>query len=475
MDHGSLLGAAEELARLAHQDQRRKGDGTVPYFTHLDSVVRRLRHFGIDDEITLAAAYLHDLLEDQPAFAGRLRAEFPPELVETVEMLTEKKLDERGEKRPKSARFRDYAEGLRSGTAAALRAIPISCADKLDNVRSLLADERRGTQILTQLQTRPGQHAEQLALMRGIYAPVVPAPMLVAFDQAARDLADYIQAWLPGRALAIAATAHLAQRDKAGAPYALHPLRLALRAETPEEQMAAALHDVVEDTPWTLEQLAQEGFPSKVIAALDHLTKREGESYEQFIERAASHPIARRVKLFDLEDNLDPRRMVLMAPRDLERIARYHRARARILEVMALERAPVLGPRAPSLHVRLAEESVARVRALAVHAELRGDHVTLAHAVGKIGGEAWIPGGHPIGAEIDLDVVGIAEDDKVQALVIAIGGTSVRPWDRGTLHVTVSKAPWAKASDSNSMLTTAAVTPLSMRLHGVIAWDEPGA
>jgi hypothetical protein len=470
---GTLLGAAEDLARLAHQDQRRKGDGTVPYFVHLESVVRRLRHFGVEDEHTLAAAYLHDLLEDQPAFAGRLRAEFPPEIVETVEMLSEKKLDERGERRPKAARFHDYAKGLRSGTPAALRAIPISCADKLDNVRSLLADERRGTQILIQLQTRPGQHAEQLAVMRSIYAPVVPAPMLVAFDQAVRDLTDYIQGWLPGRALAIAASAHLGQRDKAGAPYALHPLRLALRAETPEEQMAAALHDVVEDTTWTLERLAAEGFPSKVIAAIDHLTRREGESYEQFIERAITHPIARKVKLYDLEDNMDPRRLVLMAPRDLGRIERYHRARSRILEVIARERAPVMGPRAPSLHVRLVEESVAQVRSLAVHADLRGDHVTLAHSVSKEGAEAFIPGGYAVGALVPLDVVGVAEDDKVQALVIEIAGSSVRPWDRGTLHVTVSKAPWAKASDSNAMLASTSVTPLALRLEGIVAWDEP--
>src|SRR4051812_41822018 len=107
-DDRPLVRAAQELARVAHAEQRRKGPGDVPYFTHLESVVRRLRAFGYDDEITVAAGYLHDLLEDCPAFADRLRAEMPWEVVALVEVLTERKRDEGGASLPKTERFRGY-------------------------------------------------------------------------------------------------------------------------------------------------------------------------------------------------------------------------------------------------------------------------------------------------------------------------------------------------------------------------------
>jgi (p)ppGpp synthase/HD superfamily hydrolase len=94
-------------------------------------------------------------------------------------------------------------------------------------------------------------------------------------------------------ALEIAVTAHRGQTDKAGQPYILHPLRLVSQMRTAPEQMAAALHDVVEDSDWTLDALRARGFPDEVVTALDCLTRRDGELYEAFIERAAAHPIAR--------------------------------------------------------------------------------------------------------------------------------------------------------------------------------------
>ena len=326
-----MLAAAEALAREAHADQRRKGPGDVPYFSHLDSVAGRLRGAGVTDEATLAAAYLHDLLEDRPAFETRLRAEMPPEVVETVEVLTEKKRDAQGKSRSKGERFADYLRGLQREGPAVLRALSISCADKIDNVQSLLEAQRRGVQLLLELRTRPGQHAGQLAALRRVYAAHVPAPLLRDLDAAAAELTGFIEAWLPGRAAAIAAAAHLGQFDKSGAPYILHPMRLMVRASTREEQMVAALHDVVEDSAWTFEQLIDEGFPPSVVSALDRLTRRAGESYEDFIERVAEDPLARRVKLLDLEDNMDAKRLAQITPQDLQRLERYHRARSRLL------------------------------------------------------------------------------------------------------------------------------------------------
>src|SRR5690349_12469488 len=88
-------------------------------------------------------------------------------------------------------------------------------------------------------------------------------------------------------AIRIAVEAHRGQKDRAGAPYILHPLRMMLRVQTDAERMAAVLHDVVEDTDWTLDALREHGFPDEVVTAVDHLTRREGESYEEFVTRAA--------------------------------------------------------------------------------------------------------------------------------------------------------------------------------------------
>lgn len=134
-----------------------------------------------------------------------------------------------------------------------------------------------------------------------------------------------------GRAIAIAAQAHQEQRDKAGAPYILHPLRMMAQLRGEPEMIVAVLHDLIEDTPWTLEQLRAEGFSEDVLTAIDCLTRRDDESYEAFIERAGGNPLARRVKLADLEDNMDLRRIAEVADKDLERLRKYHRARQALL------------------------------------------------------------------------------------------------------------------------------------------------
>ncbi|WP_434387685.1 GTP pyrophosphokinase [Melittangium boletus] len=127
-------------------------------------------------------------------------------------------------------------------------------------------------------------------------------------------------------ALALALEAHRGQRDKAGQVYLLHPLRVMLRLETETERMVALLHDVVEDSAFTLEDLRARGYPAPVLEALALLTRREGESYEAFIQRLRPHPLARRVKLADLEDNMDVRRLPAVTDKDAARLARYRAA-----------------------------------------------------------------------------------------------------------------------------------------------------
>ena len=128
------------------------------------------------------------------------------------------------------------------------------------------------------------------------------------------------------KAISIAVQAHQGQTDKAGAPYILHPLRVMLKFNSPEEQIAAVLHDIVEDTDWTLQQLRNEGFPETVIAAIDALTRRAEEKYTDFILRTANNKISLRVKLADLHDNCDISRFESPTDSDYRRTKKYQRA-----------------------------------------------------------------------------------------------------------------------------------------------------
>jgi (p)ppGpp synthase/HD superfamily hydrolase len=131
-------------------------------------------------------------------------------------------------------------------------------------------------------------------------------------------------------AIAIAVEAHRGQTDKAGAPYILHPLRIMHSLETDLERIVGVLHDVVEDGPgWTFERLEGEGFGDDVIDALRLVTKRpedEGkdiDSYLRFVRRALSNPVARRVKIADIRDNLDLTRLSEITERDVARLTKY--------------------------------------------------------------------------------------------------------------------------------------------------------
>jgi (p)ppGpp synthase/HD superfamily hydrolase len=132
-------------------------------------------------------------------------------------------------------------------------------------------------------------------------------------------------------AIIIAVKAHAGQVDKAGQPYILHPLRVMLAQDTDEARIAAVLHDVVEDCPdWPMARLIETGFPSNIIDAIDSVTRRADESYEQFIERAGRNRIGLGVKIADLIDNLDATRLPSIAPRDQERLDRYEAALDRL-------------------------------------------------------------------------------------------------------------------------------------------------
>jgi GTP pyrophosphokinase len=128
------------------------------------------------------------------------------------------------------------------------------------------------------------------------------------------------------RAIEIAVGAYAGQTDKAGETYIRHPLRVMEQMDSETERVVAVLHDVVEDSAYTLAEIEVE-FDRKVREAVDALTKRDGEDYlDDFIPRAASNDIARKVKRADIEDNMDLTRLPDLNDHILEKQAVYHQA-----------------------------------------------------------------------------------------------------------------------------------------------------
>ncbi|MXQ55451.1 GTP pyrophosphokinase [Shimazuella alba] len=128
------------------------------------------------------------------------------------------------------------------------------------------------------------------------------------------------------KAILIAAQAHQGQVDKGGNPYILHPLAVMSHVGTWEAKMVAVMHDVLEDTDVTLEELQEKGFPVEVLDALMSVTRQEGETYVAFIDRIAKNKLATEVKLADLKENMNLDRIPNPNNTDKERLAKYQRA-----------------------------------------------------------------------------------------------------------------------------------------------------
>ncbi|MCC9604415.1 hypothetical protein LOC68_00810 [Blastopirellula sp. JC732] len=128
------------------------------------------------------------------------------------------------------------------------------------------------------------------------------------------------------KAVAIAAQAHAGVKDKQGQPYLLHPIRVMMGVEGEAAQIVAVLHDVVEDTSFTFDDLEQEGFSDEVLAALRLVTHEKDQPYADYVIACKANPITRQVKLSDLRDNANLSRLLLRPDqfeRDAERMQKY--------------------------------------------------------------------------------------------------------------------------------------------------------
>ena len=128
------------------------------------------------------------------------------------------------------------------------------------------------------------------------------------------------------RAIEIAVKAHSGQVDKAGQPYILHPLRVMMKMDNDTDRIVAVLHDVIEDTCITSLWL-EKNFSYEVTDAIKALTKRRSEDYMDYIYRVVQDPIARRVKLADLDDNMDLGRLHVVKDEDWKRWQKYRKAK----------------------------------------------------------------------------------------------------------------------------------------------------
>ncbi len=140
-------------------------------------------------------------------------------------------------------------------------------------------------------------------------------------------------------AIRIAAKVHKGQVDRFGKPYVLHVMRVMMRGQDLEEQILGALHDVLERSDLTLDELAKKGFSERVLVALDHITRRKEETYEQYIDRVMLNNLAIRVKIHDLADKMDLLHVENLDLADLKRYNRqltaYHRMKRLVEEAKA--------------------------------------------------------------------------------------------------------------------------------------------
>lgn len=125
------------------------------------------------------------------------------------------------------------------------------------------------------------------------------------------------------KAIEIATQAHAGQLDKAGKPYISHPLAVMGLVNTETEKIVAVLHDVVEDTPVTLDDLKAQGFRDEVLTAIQAITKVDGEDYTAYLERVKANPIALKVKIADMTHNMDLSRIAEPTAEDHERLSKY--------------------------------------------------------------------------------------------------------------------------------------------------------
>lgn len=135
------------------------------------------------------------------------------------------------------------------------------------------------------------------------------------------------------KAISIAVAAHYGQKSKDGLPYIMHPLHLMMQLDTEDQELAmiAVMHDVIEDSDFSFDDLKKAGFSRRVVKAIDRLTHREEDLYSEYIERIKESEDAVKIKLLDLKHNMDVSRLRFISDKDSKRLKKYHSAYAELM------------------------------------------------------------------------------------------------------------------------------------------------
>jgi (p)ppGpp synthase/HD superfamily hydrolase len=132
-------------------------------------------------------------------------------------------------------------------------------------------------------------------------------------------------------AIGMATLAHNGQKDKTGQPVILHPLRVMMAMPNDELRIVAVLHDIVEDTCWTVQELEQTDLGPQIVKALDAISHRKGETNVDYIYRCKLNPLAKQVKLADIHDNASPLRQMGLTEETRQRLKEKYEVGLRIL------------------------------------------------------------------------------------------------------------------------------------------------
>ena len=158
---------------------------------------------------------------------------------------------------------------------------------------------------------------------------VIQDPLLHFFEE--NDSMIYTEA--TNKALKLMCEKHRNQRDRSGLPYILHPFHVAEQMDDEESTVVALLHDIVEDTNTTFEDLKETGFSERVISALRLMTREEGVDYYDYVKEIGKDPLARKVKIADLEHNMQLERLDVVREKDLKRLEKYRKCHEYLCEL----------------------------------------------------------------------------------------------------------------------------------------------
>lgn len=314
------LGEAYVFAAENHRGQFRPAG--EPYVWHLLEVIELLAvELGVTDGALLTAGLLHDVVEDTNATLAETSQRFGARTASLVEAVTMPKLVSSGDK---AAARKTYLGGIANAPVDVVR---LKLADRYSNIQ--------------RLHTHP-----QVAKQRSYFAETVEhfLPLAGVDVRLARLFTEWADAYdfLTGEvetvdaADKLAACAHREQIDKTGKPYVDHVRRTAQIATAHDasehQQMAALLHDSVEDTLLTLDQLRHLGTPPAVVDMVDALTHRTEEPQQDYLKRLAQTPDAILVKRADIEDNQSPQRLAQLDPDTQQRLRAKYRTALDILD-----------------------------------------------------------------------------------------------------------------------------------------------